>query len=100
MKKGESNIHFQKFQLKPKIYKQSNTQNKMPNKINIPIPKELAAKLEQKIKQTNFDSINKYIIYILEQVTSEENFNYENRQAYTEEEEAELKKELSDMGYL
>ncbi len=66
--------------------------------IKISIPKQLIEKLEKKIKQTDFKSVEEYVIYILNQVASEQTES-ENK-AYSKEEETQLKKELSDMGYL
>ena len=92
----------------------------MTNKITISISKGLKQKLEEKIKQTNFKSIQEYIVFVLEQVISEieterqayteeeekelvGNPNWkENKsiQAYTKEEEEDLKKNLKDLGYI
>ncbi|MBU2104655.1 MAG: hypothetical protein KKF67_02690 [Nanoarchaeota archaeon] len=95
----------------------------MTDKITILIPRDLKLKLEKKIKETNFKSIQEYILYILEQIVSDERVNNEKiaytekeekeirgdqawytedggKQAYTEEEEAALKKNLKDLGYL
>tara|TARA_Y100000034_G_scaffold93158_1_gene112713 strand:- start:3162 stop:3365 length:204 start_codon:yes stop_codon:yes gene_type:complete len=67
--------------------------------MEIKIPKELAKKLEQRIKQTDFKSIQEYIIYTLEQIVSDQD-NLSNRESYSPEEEEALKKNLKDMGYL
>tara|TARA_Y100000310_G_scaffold329947_1_gene400685 strand:+ start:9995 stop:10198 length:204 start_codon:yes stop_codon:yes gene_type:complete len=67
--------------------------------MEIKIPKELAKKLEQRIKQTDFKSIQEYIIYTLEQIVSDQD-NLSNRESYSPEEEEVLKKNLKDMGYL
>lgn len=88
----------------------------MANKITISISKELKQKLEKKIKQTNFKSIQDYILYILKQIVSDReiNVNSKRERAYTKEEEADirgpqpytkeeeeaLKKNLEDLGYL
>ena len=85
----------------------------MVDKITLPIPKELKRKLEDKIKETNFKSIQDYILYILEQMvgatispneeqiyTKEEEAAYHANPVYDEEEEAALKKKLAEMGYL
>ncbi len=90
----------------------------MENKLNLSLSKELKHKLEEKTKQTSFESIQEYITFVLEQVVSESSENDET-QAYTKEEEAniegkslddeeellsameegELKKGLADLGY-
>lgn len=88
----------------------------MANKMTISIPKELKKKLEEKIKQTNFKSIQDYIIYILNQIVSDnesdtkpgrkqaytkkEEADIRGPHAYTEEDEEALKKNLEDLGYL
>ena len=102
----------------------------MANKITISIPEELEEKLQEKIKETNFKSVQDYILYILEQIVSESagEIKSKREQAYTEEEEKdiagdpemleslgmlpkhtkgytqkeeeELKKNLEDLGYL
>jgi len=92
----------------------------MTDKITISIPRDLKQKLEKKIKDTDFKSIQEYIVYILKEVifdsgidsgkqayTEEEEaaisgpkFYNEKERAYTEEEEAALKKNLEDLGYL
>jgi len=92
----------------------------MTSKINLSIPKELKEKLEQRTKETNFESINDYIVFILEQIistktdggnekvyTAEEEKDIRGDQAwsgeekaYTDSEEESLKKNLHDLGYL
>ena len=71
----------------------------MAEKINISISKELKKKIEEKIKQTNFESISEYVTFVLEQITSE-NKTYGNDETYSQEEEDALKKSLKDLGYL
>ena len=39
--------------------------------INIPIPKSIYKKIEERIKQTDFDSVASYVKYILEEVLSQ-----------------------------
>lgn len=87
----------------------------MTDKINISIPKELKQKIEKRIKETNFKSIQEYILYILEQVVSEnvrkkdfdreiysedEEKSIRGPEPYTREEEEDLKKNLEDLGYI
>lgn len=87
----------------------------MENKIILKIPIELKEKLEKKIKETDFKSIQDYILYFLKQVVSDESsINSKKEQIYTEKEEAAfhtnqpydggeeaaLKKKLTEMGYL
>ena len=88
----------------------------MADKITLQISKELKEKLWEKVKETNFKSIQDYIIYILKQILSDTKIDKESKikQAYTREEEADirgplpynleeeeaLKKNLEDLGYL
>ncbi len=85
----------------------------MTNKITISISKALKQKLEEKIKGTNFKSIQEYVAFVLEQVTSEikaerQTHTKEEKElignlyteTYTEKEEADLKKNLKDLGYI
>ena len=80
---------------------------------------ELKQKLEERIKQISFESLQEYITFVLEQVVSESREN-DGTQIYTKEEEAniegkslcdeekdllsgmeeaDLKKSLADLGY-
>ena len=83
----------------------------MTDKINLSIHEELEKKLKEKIKETNFKSLSEYILFILEQITSEikteeqgytkeEEADIAGNPAYSEEEEANLKKNLEDLGYI
>ena len=93
----------------------------MTNKITLSISKKLKQKLEERIKQTNFKSIPDYLLFVLEQMTSEietkkqaytkeeeagvkgNSFGDEKnkkRKGYNEEEEADMKKDLEDWGYM
>lgn len=74
----------------------------MENKINLSIPEDLRKKLEIKIKETNFKSIQDYILYILKQIVSEKKMEISSsrEQVYTKEEEDNIKKNLEDLGYL
>ena len=66
--------------------------------MEIKISKELTEKLEQRIKQTDFNSVQEYIVYVLEQMTST---NEDSKtETYSKEEEEALKRNLKEMGYL
>ena len=67
--------------------------------INVKISEELKERLESKVKGTEFNSLEEYIKYILEKVTSEEN-NSNKEEAYTKEEEEAVKERLEGMGYI
>ena len=60
------------------------------------LPAELYGKVEERIKATDFSSVDEYVEFVLKEVVTEE----ENDQAFSEEEEKEVKKRLKDLGYL
>lgn len=67
--------------------------------LNLQISEELKAKLLEKIKETEFNSLEEYIKYILEKVV-EDIKDSPKEQAYTAEEEKAVKKRLEELGYL
>jgi Arc/MetJ-type ribon-helix-helix transcriptional regulator len=58
---------------------------------------ELYDQIEQKVKATNFGSVEEYVTFVLEEVIKEEE---EEETVFTEDEEKEIKKRLKDLGYL
>ncbi len=68
--------------------------------INIPLSEELIEKLENKIKETDFDSITDYILYLLKQVLEKEGDVDKKELAYSKEEEEAVKKRLKELGYI
>jgi len=60
------------------------------------LPAELYGKVEERVKATDFGSVDEYVGFILEEVVKEE----EEEKAFSEEEEKEVKKRLKDLGYL
>lgn len=58
----------------------------MITKITISVPDVLNQKIKEKIKETEFKSVQDYIIFVLEQIVSDEGVNNE-KVAYTKEEE-------------
>jgi Arc/MetJ-type ribon-helix-helix transcriptional regulator len=67
-------------------------------KITISIPDNLKQKLEEKIKETDFKSIEDYVLYLLKQMVSTD--AADSKVTYSDEDEAALKKKLREMGYL
>jgi Arc/MetJ-type ribon-helix-helix transcriptional regulator len=59
------------------------------------LPAELYGKIEERVKATDFGSVDEYVEFILEEVVKEE-----GERAFSEEEEKEVKKRLKDLGYL
>ncbi|MBE9573142.1 MAG: CopG family transcriptional regulator [Proteobacteria bacterium] len=60
------------------------------------LPAELYSKVEERVKATNFGSVDEYVEFVLEEVVKED----EGEKAFSEEEEKEVKKRLKDLGYL
>ena len=60
------------------------------------LPAELYSKVEERLKATDFGSVDEYVEFVLEEVVKEE----EEEKAFSEEEEKEVKKRLKDLGYL
>jgi len=60
------------------------------------LPAGLYGKIEERVKATDFGSVDEYVEFVLEEVVKEE----EEEKAFSEEEEKEVKKRLKDLGYL
>ena len=60
------------------------------------LPAELYGKIEERVRATDFGSVDEYVEFVLEEVVKEE----EEEKAFSEEEEKEVKKRLKDLGYL
>jgi hypothetical protein len=60
------------------------------------LPAELYGKVEERLKATDFGSVDEYVEFVLEEVVKEE----EEGRAFSEEEEKKVKKRLKDLGYL
>jgi len=61
------------------------------------LPAELYGKVEERVKATDFGSVDEYVEFVLEEVVKEEE---EEEKAFSEEEKKEVKKRLKDLGYL
>jgi Arc/MetJ-type ribon-helix-helix transcriptional regulator len=57
---------------------------------------ELYSKIAERIKDTDFSSVDEYVEFVLEEVVSED----QSEKAFNEEEEKEVKKRLKELGYL
>lgn len=62
----------------------------------IRIPKQLTKKIEERIKQTEFKSVEEYVTFVLEEVIKEE----EPEEVFSEEDEQKVKERLRALGYL
>jgi Arc/MetJ-type ribon-helix-helix transcriptional regulator len=65
-------------------------------KKTVSLPAELYGKVEERVKATEFGSVDEYVEFVLREVVKEE----EEDKAFSEEEEKEVKKRLKDLGYL
>jgi Arc/MetJ-type ribon-helix-helix transcriptional regulator len=64
------------------------------------LPAELYAKIEGRVHATEFQSVEEYITFVLEEVLGEEGESEEEGPTFSEEEEEEVKKRLRALGYL
>jgi len=65
----------------------------------VSIPLQLAKKIEERIKDTGFNSVSSYVTYVLREVLSslEEE---KKEEVFTKEEEEKVKERLRALGYL
>ena len=62
------------------------------------IPDELYEKIEQRIKETEFNSVDEYVTYVLKEVLA--SLEEEEEEVFSEEEEEKVKERLRALGYL
>jgi Arc/MetJ-type ribon-helix-helix transcriptional regulator len=62
------------------------------------LPAELHGRIEQRVRETGFDSVDEYVIFVMEEVLKDE--DEEQEMAFSKEEEEEVKKRLKALGYL
>ena len=71
------------------------------DEVTVSISKNLADKLKERAKNKGFDSLSKYITYILRQVsTNIEAEEKSKKKEFTEKDEEKVKQKLRSMGYL
>ena len=72
------------------------------NHVSIKIPKDLYAKVENRVKMSNeeFKSVEDYVVFLLTEVVSEGDAPSSDGNAYTKEEEEEIKGRLKNLGYI
>jgi Arc/MetJ-type ribon-helix-helix transcriptional regulator len=61
------------------------------------LPAELYSQIEERVKATDFGSVEEYVRFVLEEVLKNEG---EEEQAFSKEDEEEVKKRLKALGYL
>ncbi len=70
----------------------------------IKIPKELLNKIELRIKDTEFKSVEEYVTFVLEEVVKDEDDDVEKKEdieeTFSEEDEEKVKARLRALGYL
>ena len=67
--------------------------------IAIDVPTELQAKLEQRIEGTDFESLEAYLRFVLEEIVAEDDVSSET-QADETGTDADLESRLEDLGYM
>ena len=65
--------------------------------VTIKIPKEIYEKIEERIKDTEFKSVDEYVTYVLKEVLASLE---EDEEVFSEEEEEKVKERLRALGYL
>jgi len=61
------------------------------------IPASLYKKIEERVNVTEFNSVEEYVTFVLEEVLKDEQ---EEEKTFTKEEEEEVKNRLRALGYL
>ena len=64
----------------------------------VSLPAELYGKIEERVKATDFGSVDEYVIFVLEEVLKDE--GEEEEKTFSKEDEEEVKKRLKALGYL
>jgi len=59
---------------------------------------ELYGRIEERVRETGFGSVDEYVTFVLDEVLKEE--GEETEVAFSKEEEEEVKKRLRALGYL
>jgi Arc/MetJ-type ribon-helix-helix transcriptional regulator len=60
------------------------------------LPASLYRKIEERVNATEFNSVEEYVTFVLEEVLKDE----EEEKTFSKEEEEEVKKRLRALGYL
>lgn len=63
----------------------------------IRIPKQLISKIQERIQDTEFESVDEYATFVLEEVVKEDE---EVEEVFSEEDEEKVKQRLRALGYL
>jgi len=65
----------------------------------IKVPKEIINKIEERVKGTEFKTVDEYVNFVLEEVVKETG-EEEPEEVFSEEDEAKVKERLRALGYL
>lgn len=65
----------------------------------IKIPKQMISKIETRLEETGFESVDKYVTFVLEEVIKEVE-DEEPEEVFSEEDEEKVKGRLRALGYL
>ena len=65
----------------------------------INIPKEIIKKIEGRLEETDFESVDEYVSFVLEEVIKEVE-EEEPEEVFSEEDEEKVKERLRALGYL
>jgi Arc/MetJ-type ribon-helix-helix transcriptional regulator len=68
------------------------------NKVTIKIPRPLYNKIQQLVEESGFNSVTDFVVYVLRDLISES--GKEEKDEFTPEELAVLKRKLKNLGYL
>ncbi len=66
--------------------------------MKVEVPDEIYRKLEERVKETSFSSVDEYVTYILREVLA--SLEEEEEEVFSEEEEEKVKERLRALGYL
>jgi len=61
----------------------------------VSLPAELYSQIEERVKATGFNSIDDYVVFVLEEVVKDE-----GEAVISKEDEAEVKRRLKALGYM
>ena len=72
--------------------------SKSDESVSVDIPKKLYDKISNKIKNTSFPSVSKYITHLVEKELAEESESEE--EVFSKEDEEKIKDRLRKLGYI
>jgi len=74
--------------------------NEGKSKVTIKIPKPLYENLGEIIRETGFNSVTEFIVYIMRSIASAKSLNKKEGEALTRKEIDAIRKRLKSLGYL